>query len=353
MEKKVRRPGDHADRGAGGRRAGHRSHGSAAREPRAARRRRARRARRSRRRKPPTRAQAGQARAAGRSAGSPPRARSRAASEAATPYGVRDVERLLHLSAQHHPLAGRRRLRHARARRARRVAVLLPGPDRAAHGAGARRRPTSRARRITRSMRELRRHLPESMPLSGLAIGAVADRVVVREGASRWQAESGQYLLEFEGDPASGALSVIERAPEPSRAGLVRPRPRSGEAATPPRRWTRTSRRSPPIRRSSTRTSTWGRLLHDGRRLAEAERVYRGALTPAATIRCCCSTSGCCSRTWGASREAIDAYEDALQRRSRLRRLPLQPGAPLREAGRPKDAIRHMARYRVLAGRAK
>src|SRR5918998_6695635 len=71
------------------------------------------------------------------------------------------------------------------------------------------------AKRITRSMRELRRHLPESMPLSGLAICAVADRVVVKEGASRWQAESGQYLLAFEGDPASGSLSIMEprRAP--------------------------------------------------------------------------------------------------------------------------------------------
>src|SRR5260370_5178164 len=62
-------------------------------------------------------------------------------------------------------------------------------------------------RRITRSVRELRRHLPDAMPLSGLSICAVADRVVVREGASRWQAESGQYLLEFESHPADGSLS--------------------------------------------------------------------------------------------------------------------------------------------------
>src|SRR5207245_2873528 len=57
-------------------------------------------------------------------------------------------------------------------------------------------------RRITRSVRELRRHLPDAMPLSGLSICAVADRVVVREGSGRWQADSGQYLLEFEGHPA-------------------------------------------------------------------------------------------------------------------------------------------------------
>ena len=51
------------------------------------------------------------------------------------------------------------------------------------------------AKRITRSIRELRRQLPDTMPLSGLSICAVGDHVVVREGASRWQAESGQYLL--------------------------------------------------------------------------------------------------------------------------------------------------------------
>jgi DNA-binding transcriptional MerR regulator len=67
------------------------------------------------------------------------------------------------------------------------------------------------AKRITRSVRELRRHLPESMPLSGLSICAVADRVVVKEGARRWQAESGQYLLAFEGDPGTGLLGTNAR----------------------------------------------------------------------------------------------------------------------------------------------
>ena len=43
-------------------------------------------------------------------------------------------------------------------------------------------------RRITKAVRELRRKLPATMPLSGLAIGAVGDRVVVRERGARWQA---------------------------------------------------------------------------------------------------------------------------------------------------------------------
>jgi len=68
-------------------------------------------------------------------------------------------------------------------------------------------------RRILRSLRALRRRLPQSMPLSGLSVAAVADRVIVKEGASRWQAESGQYLLGFEGDPAAGSLSILQGKP--------------------------------------------------------------------------------------------------------------------------------------------
>lgn len=54
-------------------------------------------------------------------------------------------------------------------------------------------------RRIAKSLKELRRHLPDSMPLSGVSISAVADRIAVRlkEEGGRWLADSGQYLLEL------------------------------------------------------------------------------------------------------------------------------------------------------------
>src|SRR5688572_14676416 len=70
-------------------------------------------------------------------------------------------------------------------------------------------------RRILRALRELRARLPDEMPLSGLSIAAFADQVVVREGGQRWQADSGQYLLAFEGDPAQGQLRVLQPAATP------------------------------------------------------------------------------------------------------------------------------------------
>jgi len=42
-------------------------------------------------------------------------------------------------------------------------------------------------KRIRARLESLRHNLPESMPLSGLAISAVGDHVVVRDGDARWQ----------------------------------------------------------------------------------------------------------------------------------------------------------------------
>src|SRR5437762_14287881 len=107
-------------------------------------------------------------------------------------YGVRDVEKLLRL-----PRATIRAFVSAgfvSPARGPRNAWLFSFQDlvvlRTAQALASAKVPR---KRITRSLKELRRHLPESMPLSGLSICAVADRVVVKEGTRRWQAESGQY----------------------------------------------------------------------------------------------------------------------------------------------------------------
>src|SRR5215475_13061230 len=135
-------------------------------------------------------------------------------------YSVRDVEKLVHLP--------RRRIRSlveagfVSPARGPRNAWLFSFQDlivlRTAQTLAAAKVPH---KRITRSLKELRRHLPDSMPLSGLNISAGADSVVVQEGSRRWQAESGQYLLAFEGDPEDGALSVIEHHDEAQASSAV------------------------------------------------------------------------------------------------------------------------------------
>src|SRR5262245_35168027 len=101
-------------------------------------------------------------------------------------YSVRDVERVLRLSRNTirsliktgfvKPTRGSRRehlfsFRDMIVLRAARALIEAKVPR----------------RRINRSLEDLRRHLPETLPLSGLSITAVGDRVVVRDGTSQFQ----------------------------------------------------------------------------------------------------------------------------------------------------------------------
>src|SRR3974390_797041 len=122
-------------------------------------------------------------------------------------YSVRDVERVLQLSR-----ATIRRLVHTGfvkpARGARREFRFSFQDLIVLRTARALLQAKVPRRRIHRSLRELRRHLPETTPLSGLCIRAVGDRVVVREGHSHWDVGDGQYLLGLDVSLDHGELKV-------------------------------------------------------------------------------------------------------------------------------------------------
>ena len=54
------------------------------------------------------------------------------------------------------------------------------------------------AQKINRTLRQIRQSLPAALPLSGLSILAVGDRIVVREGQALRESETGQYALALE-----------------------------------------------------------------------------------------------------------------------------------------------------------
>ena len=75
------------------------------------------------------------------------------------------------------------------------------------------------ARRIRRSLQTLRRQLPAGRPLSAVRISADGDRVVVRDGATSWNPESGQIQLDFAvADLASRAAPLARQAARAARA---------------------------------------------------------------------------------------------------------------------------------------
>jgi hypothetical protein len=237
-------------------------------------------------------------------------------------YGVHDVEKLLGLprSTIRALIAGGFVSPGARA--AQLAAVFLPGSHRAAHRAGAASANVPH-RRITASLKELRRLFRRDAPV-GTAHRRRRDRVVVSEGGRHWQAESGQYLLAFEGDPVEGSLSVttVRSRQRGTRDNWFEPgcrvraqRSRGGACAP-------TSRRSRPIRITFVARINLGRLLHESGELARAEQVYRDAIDASGADPLLLFNSRRAARRLGIAKvpRAVRAYEAAV--RCRIRTLP-------------------------------
>ena len=210
------------------------------------------------------------------------------------------------------------------------------------------------AKRITRSVRELRRHLPEAMPLSGLSICAVADRVVVREGASRWQAESGQYLLAFEGDPANGSLSVMEcKTPAPKAPACAHEWFDRGIELEETDAQAALEAYVEAIAADSKHVDAHvnrGWLLHEAGRLEEAEQAYRAAIGACGGEPLLLYNLGVLLVDMERKKEAVDVYEAALRANPGFADCHYNLALLCEDLGMARDAIRHMAQYRRLVG---
>ena len=274
-------------------------------------------------------------------------------------YSVRDVERVLRLAPDTtrkfiragfvHPARGPRReyrfsfqdlivLRTARAL----IDAKIP------------------TKRIHHSLESLRRDLPTSMPLSGLSISAVGDHVVVREGASQRQVESGQYLLGLEVSLENGELQVVARAAEvPAQA----PPPAAQEAPgasdwfsrgltledTDPEQalsaYRRAAEQEPD---NSAPWINWGRLLHAQGKTGEAAQVYRRALRQLGPEPLLLFNQGVLLEDLGETRAALEAYQGALAEDPQLADCHFNLARLYESLGKSQHAIRHLGQYRRL-----
>ena len=218
-------------------------------------------------------------------------------------------------------------------------------------------------RRIRRSLERLRRELPASVPLSGLAISAVGDRVVVRDGEARWQADSGQYLLGLDVTLEQGALQVVEHR---AAAQPATPAPAPAPEASPTRDWfgeglaletidpgsalaayRRAAHDAP---RNAAAWINWGRLLHALGRKAEAEGVYRQALVLAAPDALLLFNQAVLLEDVGKTAAALEAYQGALAADPNLADGHYNLARLYESLGKPQNAIRHLGEYRRLTG---
>lgn len=205
------------------------------------------------------------------------------------------------------------------------------------------------ARRVLRSMKELRQRLPEAMPLSGLSICADGDKVVVREGGKRWQADSGQYLLAFEPQRDNASWNVVQQgrarrepsatewfergvALENAEARAAMNAYRRALAADPSHLFARIN---------------LGRLLHDTGRLSEAERLYRDAAENGGDPRLLYNLA-IVLEDQGRKEDALEAYQSALRADPHFADCCYNLALLCDALGRSREAIRYMGQYRRL-----
>lgn len=210
-------------------------------------------------------------------------------------------------------------------------------------------------RRINRSLEELRRHLPEQMPLSGLSISAVGDRVVVRDGKNHFQVDDGQYVLGLDVSVENGVLRVVEhkeeaptRAPPPEMADEWFDRAleletvdlKAAQAA-----YERAVELEPDF------VSAWinlGRLLHQRHDEKKAEIVYRRAVQECGADAILMFNLGVLLEDLGKTDDAIDAYQSAITEDPTLADGHFNLARLYEAQGKEQHAIRHLGQYRRL-----
>jgi tetratricopeptide (TPR) repeat protein len=207
-------------------------------------------------------------------------------------------------------------------------------------------------RRISRSLEDLRRHLPETMPLSGLSICAVGDRVVVRDGKSHWQVDDGQYVLGLDVKVEDGVLRVIERKAEPpaSRAEVEDAFEQALELeASDPRAAGAAYERA--VKDDPTNLAAWinwGRLLHELGDMEAAESVYRRALGHGEPDSVLLFNLGVLLEDLGRTNAALEVYQTAIEEDPTLADCHYNLARLYESLGKPQHAIRHLGQYRRL-----
>jgi tetratricopeptide (TPR) repeat protein len=211
------------------------------------------------------------------------------------------------------------------------------------------------ARRIRRSLESLRRELPESVPLSGLSISAVGDHVVVRDGDSQRQVESGQYLLGLDVSLENGVLRVVEHreAAPPAPAPSAPPGDWFAQAlsleSTDPQAALAAWRHA--VDEDAGNAAAWtnlGRLLHEQGQTTQAAEVYRRALKQVGPDALLLFNQGVLLEDLGNSSAALAAYQGALAEDPDLADCHYNLARLYESRGEAQHAIRHLGQYRRL-----
>jgi tetratricopeptide (TPR) repeat protein len=210
------------------------------------------------------------------------------------------------------------------------------------------------ARRIHRSLESLRRELPDSVPLSGLAISALGDHVVVRDGDARWQAETGQYVLGLDVSLENGVLHVVEHKPaaapaaEPQTDWFARALALEATDTEAARAAYAKAVEAEPDNAAA--WSNWGRLVHELGDLQQAAGIYTRGIAAAGTDSVLLYNRGVLLEDLGDPAAALESYQAALEEDPDFADCHYNLARLYEALGKPQHAIRHLGQYRRLLG---
>ncbi len=215
------------------------------------------------------------------------------------------------------------------------------------------------ARRIRRALKTLRQQLPRGRSLAELRIVAEGDRIVVSDGTTAWNPESGQTHLDFAvSDLATRAAPIARRTAQAARAaegdldaedwyelGLELEAVAPGEARDAYRRALELDAHH------ADGHVNLGRLLHEQGLVEEAERHYRLALHESPEHATAAFNLGIALEDLDRPTDAIQAYRAALAAEPRLADAHYNVARLYVKVGKKAAALRHLSSYeRLTAG---
>ena len=207
-------------------------------------------------------------------------------------------------------------------------------------------------RKIRAAVAALRRQLPSDLPLSALRISTVGAEVLVQDDGGTWEPATGQLQIDFADARAQASVSPAVRgsvggdrsadgwydegvdleATDPSAAVAAYERALALEPGHPDA------------------NLNLGRLLHEAGGLEAAAARYRAAVEAAPTRADAHYNLGVVLEDLKRWSPAIAAYKEALRLDDRLAAAHFNLARLLQAKGQRAAALRHLARYKDLAG---
>ena len=215
--------------------------------------------------------------------------------------------------------------------------------------------------RVKRALARLRRQLPEGRPLSGVAIAAEGNRIIVRDGGARWNPESGQVLFDFRvAELADGIAELKPKSPPPTldsvevaaadewyQIGCRREDEGDSDGAIAAYR-----RALETDGQHADAHVNIGRLLHERGDRPAALQAYETALALRPNDAVAAFNLGVALEDTGKLPEALLEYQKAVRLEPDNADAHFNAASLAERLGRDAEAVRHLAAYRKLTRRS-